>query len=79
MVKIYESPDGGETVYERDTETGERICIEKPKRPEWFLDDYEWYEIKELAEEGNKTLQNLLKEVKLVYNLSKESEEIYDD
>ena len=74
MAKIYESPDGGETVYERDTVTGERICIEKPKRPEWYLEDHEWYEIKDLAEEGNKTLRNLLKEVKLVYNLSKEEE-----
>ena len=27
MVKIYESPDGGKTVYERDTDSGERICI----------------------------------------------------
>jgi len=74
MVKIYESPDGGETVYERDTVTGERICIEKPKHPDWYLDDYELQEIKELAEEGNKTLQNLLKEVKLVYNLSREED-----
>ena len=78
MAKIYESPDGGETVYESDTVTGERICIEKPTRPEWYLEDHEWYEIKDLAEEGNKTLRNLLKEVKLVYNLSKDSEEIQD-
>ena len=28
MVKIYESPDGGKTVFERDTDSGERICIE---------------------------------------------------
>jgi len=28
MVKIYESPDGGKTVYERDTDSRERICIE---------------------------------------------------
>ena len=79
MVKIYESPDGGETVYERDTETGERICVERPTLPDWHLDDFEFWEIKELAEEGNKTLQNLLKEVKLVYNLSKESEETHDE
>jgi phage pi2 protein 07 len=79
MVKIYESPDGGLTVYERDTVTGKRICIEKPTFPEWHIDDNDWWEIKDLAEEGNKTLQNLLKEVKLVYNLSKEPEETYDE
>lgn len=75
MVKIYESPDGGETVYERDTVTGERICIEKrsDKLPDWWLDDSDFYEIMELAQDGNKTLQLQLKKLKLLYNLSKEN------
>ena len=51
MVKIYESPDGGTTVYERDTETGKRICVEKPTLPKWHLDDHEFWEIKNLAED----------------------------
>ena len=72
MVKIYESPDGGATVYERDTETGERICIEKPTLPKWHLDDREFWEIRDLAEDGNKALQNSLKELKLLYNLVRE-------
>lgn len=74
MVKIYESPDGGETVYERDTVTGERICIERrsDKLPDWWLDDGDFYEIMELAQDGNKTLQLQLKKLKLLYNLSKE-------
>jgi len=42
MVKIYESPDGGKTVYERDTDSGERICIEKPVFPEWHITEYEF-------------------------------------
>lgn len=70
MVKIYESPDGGKTVFERDTDSGERICIEKPVFPAWHITEYEFHEIQELAEDGNKTLQNLLKEVKLVFELS---------
>lgn len=70
MVKIYESPDGGKTVFERDTETNERICIEEPVYPDWHLDPYDFDLIIEMAHDGNKTLQNLLKEVKLVYNLS---------
>ena len=70
MVKIYESPDGGKTVYERDTDSDERICIEKPVFPEWHITEYEFHVIQCLAEQGNKTLQNLLKEVKLVYNIS---------
>jgi len=74
MVKIYESPDGGKTVYERDTDSGERICIEEPKYPDWYIQWHDFELIQSMAEEGNKTLQNLLKEVKLVYNLSKEED-----
>ena len=70
MVKIYESPDGGETVFERDTETGERVCIEKPVHPDWYIDPYDFDLVIEMAKDGNKTLQNLLKEVKLVFELS---------
>jgi hypothetical protein len=75
MAKIYESPDGGETVFERDTVTGERICIENPTKPDWHIEWHDFDLIQIMAEEGNKTLQNLLKEVKLVYNLSLEEEE----
>ena len=78
MPKIYESPDGGETIYERDTQTGERIKIHSPKRPEWFLEDHEFYEINQLAKDGNKALQNLLKEVKLVYSLIREPYDTWD-
>lgn len=74
MAKIYESPDGGLTVYERDTKTGKRKCIEKPKYPDYYILDHEWYEITEMAENGNKALQKLLKEVKIIYALSKEHE-----
>jgi len=49
MPKIYESPDGGKTVYERDTKTGKRICIEKPKYPAWWLNEHELSEIMEMA------------------------------
>jgi hypothetical protein len=73
MVKIYESPDGGKTVYERDTKTGDRILIEKPIYPDWHLDEVEISEIVDYANEGNKSLQIQLKKLKLMYNLIKES------
>jgi len=73
MVKIYESPDGGKTVYERDTKTGDRICIEKEILPEWHLTELEISEIVDYANEGNKSLQMQLKKLKLMYNLIKES------
>ena len=73
MVKIYESPDQGKTVYERDTETGDRICIEKEILPDWHLNELEISEIVDYANEGNKSLQIQLKKLKLMYNLIKES------
>ena len=73
MTKIYESPDGGKTVYERDTKTGDRILIEKPIYPDWHLDEVEISEIVDYANEGNKSLQIQLKKLKLMYNLIKES------
>lgn len=73
MTKIYESPDGGKTVYERDTKTGDRILIETPTYPDWYLDELEISEIVDYANEGNKSLQIQLKKLKLMYNLIKES------
>jgi hypothetical protein len=74
MVKIYESPDGGETVFERDTETGERTFVDKRKPPEWYLDDHDFSEIQHLANRGNKALQKSLKDLKLLYKLSRGNE-----
>ena len=75
MVKIYESPDGGETIFERDTKTGKRIMIEKPQHPDYWILDHEWKEITEMSIRGNKALQKSLNELKLLYNLSKGNDE----
>lgn len=77
MTKIYESPDGGKTVYERDTKTGDRICIEKEILPDWHLTELEISEIVDYANEGNATLQNMLKELKTIYHLTKEDHDDY--
>ena len=79
MDKIYESPDGGETVYERDTETETRILIQEKEYPEWHLTELEISEILENANDGNKTLQNMLKELKTVYYLTMENNDAYPD
>lgn len=70
--KIYESPDGGLTVYERDTETGTRICIEREHKPEWHLEDHEFHDCMVEANEGNKTIQKLFSKLKMTYNLLKD-------
>ena len=70
---IYESPDGGATVYARPINgKGERVLIEEPKYPEWHLCGLEISEVVDYANEGNKSLQIQLKKLKLIYNLIKE-------
>lgn len=73
MTKIYESLDGGKTVYERDTVSGIRTCIEKETHTDWHLDELEISEIVDYANEGNKSLQIQLKKLKLLYNLIRDA------
>ena len=71
---IYESPDGGETVYARPINgKGERILIEEPNYPEWHLTEVEISEVVDYANEGNKSLQIQLKKLKLIYDLIKDN------
>ncbi len=73
-VMIYESPDGGATVYARPINgKGERVCIEKPVYPDWHLDELAISEIVDYANEGNKSLQIQLKKLKLMYDLIKDN------
>lgn len=59
---IYESPDGGATVYARPIDgKGERVLIEEPKYPDWYLTELEISEVIDYANEGNKSLQIQLK------------------
>ena len=70
---IYESPDGGATVYARPINgKGERVLIEEPKYPDWHLTELEISQIVDYASEGNKSLQIQLKKLKLIYNLIRE-------
>jgi hypothetical protein len=71
---IYESPDGGATVYARPINgKGERILIEEPNYPEWHLTEVEISEVVDYANEGNKSLQIQLKKLKLIYDLIKDN------
>ena len=70
---IYESPDGGATVYARPINgKGGRVLIEEPKYPDWHLTELEISQIVDYASEGNKSLQIQLKKLKLIYNLIRE-------
>ncbi len=64
---IYESPDGGATVYARPVDgKGERVLIEQPNFPDWYMNEVEISELVDYATEGNKSLQIQLKKLKLL-------------
>ena len=49
---IYESPDGGATVYARPVDgKGERVLIEQPNFPDWYMNEVEISEIVDYANE----------------------------
>lgn len=68
MTKIYESPDGGKTVYEREAGSLER----KPKYYEGvedFNDQCLWIEIRK-ASKNNPALKKACDRVRILYKLS---------
>ena len=71
---IYESPDGGETVYGRYQGTNERFLVgyslKEQDRLESIKEDKLWGEIRRAAK-SNKILQDALDRVKMLYYLRK--------
>lgn len=73
--KIFESPDGGKTIYARNAGEVEREMIrENPgikATRERVLEDQMWHEIRQLAK-TQPALQHELDRVIIVYNLIKD-------
>ena len=71
---IYESPDGGETVYVREHGSTQRQLHSERARAidirEQVREDQLWGQIR-LAAKTNPALQNAIEQVKLIYHLSK--------
>ncbi len=69
-IVIYESPDGGKTVYSRNSMSGERTLVKMDPsasaNAKWFL----WKEILQ-ASENSPSLANIIKEAELIYALVK--------
>ena len=69
-IVIYESPDGGKTVYARNSLSGQRdlVRVDESKVLEhrWF----KWREIIE-ASANNPSLANAIKQAELIYELTK--------
>jgi hypothetical protein len=77
MVKIYESPDGGDTIYERLPGTTQRDLIRDNRtrdgRPlhEHIMEDQMWGEIRRMAR-TDPALQEILERAIVYYNLKRE-------
>jgi hypothetical protein len=71
---IYESPDGGETIYVRENGSNQRQLHSQSPRAidlhEKILEDKLWGEIRRAAR-SNPTLKRALDEAILIYQLSK--------
>lgn len=74
MAQIFESPDGGETVYVRESGSTERhLHRQSPKaisKWEELKSNQLWYDIRQAAK-TNPTLQKALDECIVIYHLSK--------
>jgi len=71
---IYESPDGGETIYVRESGSSQRQLHSQSPRAvslqEQLMEDKLWGEIRRAAK-TNPALKHALDEVVLIYTLSK--------
>lgn len=68
MTKIYESPDGGKTVYEREFGSTQRQQIISEGQAD-LLEHQLWHEIR-MAAKTNPALQKAMSRVKMLYRLS---------
>ena len=66
---IYESPNGGETVYARTMGSNERRIHREGRRP--IVSQMEFLEIVKMAEAGDTSLMSLLEQLKIVYELKR--------
>lgn len=70
-IVIYESPDGGKTIYARKSGTTEREMIYQNPSIHYISRWYEWKEILRAAED-NVPLNDLIKQAEAIYVLTKE-------
>lgn len=70
---IYESPDGGQTVYERHPGKLGRKLIKYKELPEWHIDTHEFTQILHRAGDCE-ALQDELRKLKTLWELTKKSD-----
>lgn len=67
---IYESPDGGKTVYSRKSGSSDRTLIKEDTSQNYITKWYEWKEILKLAE-NEPSLANAINKAEMLYVLLK--------
>jgi hypothetical protein len=70
---IYESPDGGKTVYSRKSGSSDRIMIKEDTSQHYVTKWYEWKEILKLAE-TEPSLANAINKAEMLYVILKKEE-----
>ena len=70
---IYESPDGGKTVYSRKSGSSDRTMIKEDTTQNYITKWYEWKEILKLAE-TEPSLANAINKAEMLYVLLKKEE-----
>lgn len=69
---IYESPDGGKTIYARDSLSGNRELV---KVDSSVMEKNRWFKWKEIlaAAENSPTLSDAIAKAEMIYELTKSS------
>ena len=69
-IVIYESPDGGKTVYSRKSGSSDRTMIKEDTSQNYMTKWYEWKEILKLAE-TEPSLANAINKAEMLYVILK--------
>ena len=67
-IVIFESPDGGKTIYSREPGSSSRDMIYQDPSVHWKAKWYEWQDILKAAE-NNPTLADAIHKVEMIYEL----------
>ena len=70
---IYESPDGGKTVYSRKSGSSDRTMIKEDTDKHYITKWYEWKEILKLAE-TEPSLADAINQAEIIYALVKKEQ-----
>ena len=72
-IVIYESPDGGKTVYSRKSGSSDRTMVKEDTSQNYMTKWYEWKEILKLAE-TEPSLANAINKAEMLYVILKKEE-----